>query len=127
MPKLDDIIAAVCDAFDVTEQQLLGRGRSQSEVLARYAAVLLAREHTLKSWPEISRRLNFQDHSIARIRRREQSLRARHPPFGEVLDRLMTELAPRRHDPEHGDRKTDEGAPRWGPPRGGPQPGGDDR
>lgn len=54
---------AVCSHFNVSESDLIGRRRPYQIIIPRHVAYYLCATLTLKSWPEIGRRLGGKDHS----------------------------------------------------------------
>lgn len=60
---IDRVIDAVCAALAVTRQDLAGRGRHKSVVLARAMIALLARRLTKRSYPEIATAIGRSNHS----------------------------------------------------------------
>ena len=59
----DDIILKVAQAFDVTIDRLLGRGRSREVVVPRQVAMYLLREEANCSLPAIGHALGGRDHT----------------------------------------------------------------
>lgn len=62
-PPLRHVFNAVREASDVTNEEMVGRGRHAQVVAAREAFALLAREFTRCSYPEIARALAKKSHS----------------------------------------------------------------
>lgn len=58
-----EIVEAVGAALGVEREEMMGRGRHQRVVLARSLAMLLARELTTHSYPEIARAMGRPNHS----------------------------------------------------------------
>ena len=58
-----DIIQAVVDAFDVTEEELRSRSRSHRIALPRQVVMYLLRENSTLSYPDIGERLGNRDHT----------------------------------------------------------------
>lgn len=62
-PKISEVIAAVCERWCVSKQDLLSARRNAEYVIARHAAIALAKRLTLKSMLEIARRVGGKDHT----------------------------------------------------------------
>ncbi|MBX3364554.1 MAG: ATP-binding protein [Phycisphaeraceae bacterium] len=69
--RMDLIIERTCAELAVRVEELMGRGRHKRVVLARAVCVLLAREFTNQSFPEIARAMGRPNHStvITALRR----------------------------------------------------------
>lgn len=61
--QLETILNVVCSELEVQMNELLGQGRHRRVVLARSMAVLLARELTTRSYPEIATAMARPSHS----------------------------------------------------------------
>ncbi len=61
--KFDTILKVTCEQVGVAPAQVLGPGRSRHLVLARSIAVLMAREMTPMSYPEIAAAMSRNNHS----------------------------------------------------------------
>lgn len=61
--RMHAIMDRVCTALGVTAEEFVGRGRHQKVVLARALSVLLARQLTNHSYPEIARAMGRPNHS----------------------------------------------------------------
>lgn len=87
------ILAAVCETFDVNEMQICGQCRVPKFVEARDAFAFLARKHTLKSFPQIAKKLGDRDHStiMASVARCENRLRSDHG-FRALFDAAESKL-----------------------------------
>jgi chromosomal replication initiator protein len=74
--RVEDIQAAVATSFGISTADLIGPTRAAEPVLARHVAILLTREHTELSLPEIGRRFGGRDHStiLNSIRRAEAAI-----------------------------------------------------
>lgn len=55
----------VADEFGITVQDLVSERRTMNVVLPRQIAMFLAKETTLRSWPDIGRRFGDRDHTTA--------------------------------------------------------------
>ena len=62
-PTIKQIRNAVCAHFNVSVNDLCGRRRPLHIVVPRHVAYYLCGTLTLKSWPEIGRRLGGRDHT----------------------------------------------------------------
>ena len=62
-PTIKQIRNAVCAHFNVSANDLCGRRRPLHIVVPRHVAYYLCGTLTLKSWPEIGRRLGGRDHT----------------------------------------------------------------
>jgi hypothetical protein len=65
MIRLPDIVAAVAEAYGLTVRALCDASRRRPLPEARHLAMLLARQYTEASFPEIARALGRRDHSTA--------------------------------------------------------------
>lgn len=63
--SLADIEREVCQAFEVTLEDLLSQKRSKSVTVPRHVAMWLARELTDHSWQEIGTHFNRRNHTAA--------------------------------------------------------------
>ncbi|WP_428031515.1 helix-turn-helix domain-containing protein [Ancylobacter sp.] len=61
--RLDDVLRAVCRHYDVSRDDLLSRRRTANVMMPRQVAMYLARFLTLRSLPEIGRRMGGRDHT----------------------------------------------------------------
>lgn len=62
-PTVRAIITAVCAHYETDPVDILSKRRPDSVVKARHIAMFLARKHTLKSLPDIGRRIGNKDHT----------------------------------------------------------------
>jgi chromosomal replication initiator protein len=60
---LDDIVKCVADTFNITVEEICGRGRSHDIVLPRQIAMYLLREEANASLPQIGEVLGGRDHT----------------------------------------------------------------
>lgn len=63
LPSVNQIILAVCKAFNVPKTDILSPRRTASIVKPRQIAMMLAKALTCKSLPEIGRRFGGKDHT----------------------------------------------------------------
>jgi chromosomal replication initiator protein len=61
--RFDAIVSVTCEQLGVTAAQIMGAGRSRHVVLARSIVVLMAREMTPMSYPEIAAAMGRNNHS----------------------------------------------------------------
>lgn len=61
--RIVDVIRAVCAFYSIPVSELLADRRSGPMVRARHIAMYICRKTSLKSFPEIGRRLGNRDHS----------------------------------------------------------------
>jgi chromosomal replication initiation ATPase DnaA len=61
--KIDDVLRVCCKYFDLTSSQIKSARRTAPVVYARQVAMYLCKFHTIKSYPEIGRRLGGRDHT----------------------------------------------------------------
>lgn len=91
-----DTIKAICAAhFGVSATDLVSARRDRQTVLARHAAMLLAREMTANSLPAIGRLFGDRDHTT--VRSAVLSMRARieaDPTVAETMQQLRHTLRP---------------------------------
>lgn len=100
---IDLIMKIVCEHLGVTRQDLGGRGRHRTVVLARELIVHLARELTTNSFPEIAHSIGRPNHSTVitaakRIRTRIEKLELctpMGPNSGVTVKGLVDELSER--------------------------------
>ncbi len=73
---VEEIQAAVGTAFDISTAELIGPSRAATPLRARHVAILLTRELTELSLPEIGQRFGGRDHStvLNSLRRAEAAL-----------------------------------------------------
>ena len=62
-PLLSEIIAATCKVCKVGKKRLISADRRREFVWFRQAAMLIARRHTNRSFPEIAAVMGGRDHS----------------------------------------------------------------
>jgi chromosomal replication initiator protein len=62
-PEISDIIEAVANHFQLTKDDLLGKGRTKAVVYARHIAMYLARAITEASYPTIGKAIGGRNHS----------------------------------------------------------------
>lgn len=62
-PTVREIVVAVCAHYETCHVDVLSKRRPGSVVKARHMAMFLARKHTLKSLPDIGRRMGNKDHT----------------------------------------------------------------
>lgn len=58
-----EIVSAVCEQYDLHALDLLSRRRTRAVMLPRQLTMYLAKELTLKSYPEIARAMGGRDHT----------------------------------------------------------------
>lgn len=99
--RVEVIIERTCAALGVQSSELMAKGRHKRVVLARAVVVLLAREYTNLSFPEIAKALARPNHStvITALRRIERQIAGDEPPelglpggLHGLLDGLRLEL-----------------------------------
>jgi chromosomal replication initiation ATPase DnaA len=91
------VIEAVAIAFATNVDTLRGRTKSHGIALARSAAVLLLREHTPLSLPELARVFS-REHSFAYDNvRRARRLIEQDPRFAETVELARKNLVEGRH------------------------------
>jgi hypothetical protein len=75
-PRLVDILRATAARYDMPVNEILSERRNHRITLARHAGMYLARELTLKTFPEIGRAFGGRDHStvLHGVRRIEAKL-----------------------------------------------------
>lgn len=75
--RVERIMQTVCESLGVSPQEFCGHGRHRRFVLARALTVLLARERTNLSYPEIARAMGRPNHStvITAHRRIEKQIK----------------------------------------------------
>ena len=113
MTKLNQLKAAVCGVFDLTETELIGQSREIKYTHARHGFVGLARQMTDCSLPEIGGALGGRDHTTilnserrfeylcdvnAHFLRRVEQVRAtvlRMSQDSETVERLFDDLGDR--------------------------------
>lgn len=61
--RIDIVRRHVCEAFDVTAQELLSESRQRSHTVPRFVAIRLARDITGLSFPILGRRFGGRDHT----------------------------------------------------------------
>jgi hypothetical protein len=64
-PTISLIQSIVARSFNVTKMDILSQRRTQNVVLPRQIAMYLAKNMTMRSYPEIGRRFGGRDHSTA--------------------------------------------------------------
>ncbi len=62
-PAINDIKRAVCQHFELSEQELISKRRDLIAVRARQIVIYLCRTYTPRSLPEVGRRLGARDHT----------------------------------------------------------------
>src|SRR5690606_21085954 len=60
---VEDIQRAVCDYFEISAEQLMGRNRSKKFSQPRHLALYLSRELTDLSFPDIAQKFGGKDHT----------------------------------------------------------------
>jgi chromosomal replication initiator protein len=86
-------------AFGISRAELTGPGRAATPLRARQIAILLTREMTELSLPEIGRLYGNRDHStILNSLRRAESAMSADPDLAEQVERLRQEIHSRRPD-----------------------------
>jgi chromosomal replication initiator protein len=60
---IEDVQRAVCDYFEITPQQLMGKNRSKKFSQPRHVALYLCRELTDLSFPDIAQKFGGKDHT----------------------------------------------------------------
>lgn len=91
--RVEDVIAAVCRAYGVSRADLLSQRRTAGVVHPRQIAMYLAKRLTLRSLPEIARRMGGRDHTtvlhaVRKFEARTQSDAA----FAAEMDALMVSI-----------------------------------
>ena len=101
---IGDVVDCVCDALEVTREDLAGKGRHPRVVLARAAVTALARRLTRYSYPKIAHAIGRRNHSTVitahrRIERQMETgetlavgLATDGEPVSLLLDRLEASL-----------------------------------
>lgn len=91
--RFDVILQTTCDQMGLTPAQVLGQGRSRHVVLARAIVVLLAREFTPMSYPEIAAAMGRNNHSTV-ITAAQRLTRQLQQPRDMVLPGRMEQTRP---------------------------------
>lgn len=91
------VIEAVALVFATNVEALRGRTKSHSLTLARAASVLLLREHTPLSLPEVARVFSRENSFANSNVRRAQRLIQQDPRFAETVELARKNLTEGRH------------------------------
>lgn len=98
-PWMRDILQAASDEFGVTPDHLVGYGRARLTSTARNVAMLVARDHTMFSYPQIGRALG-RDHTTVIHARDGVAARMREEPaFAERVARVVARFQALRNAP----------------------------
>ena len=109
MLKLNQIKAAVCGVFDLTEDDLIGPNREQKYTHARHVFVGLARSMTDYSMSDIGRYLGGRDHTtIFNSERRFEHLCDVNEHFLRRVDEVRAIVLRMAHDSETVERLFDD-------------------
>lgn len=98
--RFAQIVETVCGSTGVERSKVMSKSRHRRVVLARSAAIYLARALTTLSYPELARELNRPNHStiVTAAKRVEKQIEERKPvpgtdaALGETMDLLVEEL-----------------------------------
>lgn len=98
--RFAQIVETVCGSTGVERSKLMSKSRHRRVVLARSAAIYLARALTTLSYPELARELNRPNHStiVTATKRVEKQVEERKPvpaadaALGETMDLFVEEL-----------------------------------
>lgn len=63
IPRMSEIVRAVCDHYDINEIELLSDRRAREVARPRQVAMWLGRKMTFRTLPEIARYLRRGDHT----------------------------------------------------------------
>lgn len=92
-PGVDQLQEATASKHGISTEELCGRSRTARAVRARQMAMLLTRELTSLSLPEIGRRFGGRDHStVHNALRRAESLAKTDPDFSADLNNLRSNV-----------------------------------
>jgi chromosomal replication initiator protein len=90
---VEAIQSAVCDYFEVTPQQLLGRNRSKKFSQPRHLALYLCREMTDLSFPDIAQKFGGKDHtSVIYACRKIKKLVDDDPSMASIVNYLSKQI-----------------------------------
>ena len=64
-PKIRDIVAACCAEYGLTRAEILSPSHCKRVVEPRHVAFYLCKRLTLRSYPDIAKHMNRQDHTTA--------------------------------------------------------------
>lgn len=91
-PDMDRIVAFICNAFDLSHQQLKSKSRKQQIVLARNTAFYLARQHTDLSLESIGEKLNRRHSTVIKgITKVEREI-SMQTPLGRQIEQTIERL-----------------------------------
>lgn len=91
-PDMGRIVAFICNAYDLTNQQLKSKSRKQQIVLARNTAFFLARQNTDLSLAAIGRELNRRHSTVLKgITKIEREI-SQQTPLGRQVERTIERL-----------------------------------
>lgn len=108
MTKLNQLKAAVCGVFDLTETELIGQSREKKYTHARHVFVGLARQMTDCSLPEIGGALGGRDHTTIFNSERRFSHLCDNEHFLRRVDQVRAIVFRMAHDSETVERLFDD-------------------
>lgn len=92
-PTVDFIVRKVCEHFDVRKTDLISARRTKDLVVPRQVVMYLAKTLTVKSLPEIGRRLGGRDHTtVLHAVRKMASLVERGDKIAEVISKIRISI-----------------------------------
>jgi chromosomal replication initiation ATPase DnaA len=92
-PRIDVIVRAVADHFSVSYIDIVSARRTSKVILPRHVAMYLAKTLTLRSLPEIGRRIGGRDHTVVLYAQRKiEGLIRSNPDLAEHVRVLTEEL-----------------------------------
>jgi chromosomal replication initiator protein len=92
-PRIEIIVNAVADHFGVSYIDIMSERRGSKIVLPRHIAMYLAKTLTLRSFPEIGRRIGDRDHTVVLFAQRKiEGLIKSNPDIAEHVRLLIEEL-----------------------------------
>jgi chromosomal replication initiator protein len=95
--SIEEIKAAACEQFGVTDAELVSPDRSARTTVPRQVAMYLARELTSESLPTIGRKFGGRDHTtVLHAWKRTEKRIAESPELRGAVDRLRQRLDERR-------------------------------
>lgn len=98
-PLIESIIRAVCLHYGVKKLGILSSCRTAAMVRPRQVICYLAKKLTLKSYPEIGRRIGGKDHTtVLHAVRKIERLRGSDLVLAALLDAFETRLRPRAQE-----------------------------
>lgn len=97
-PGIDDIQAAVADAYGISVEDLRSADRSAAVAWPRQLAMYLSREHTAQTLPAIGKAFGGRDHSTVLYAHRKAAQRLASDPSEFDLVRSLTEQLLRPSD-----------------------------